>query len=1129
MKSMPPVPHGWLSRMANAQDYLTGLSQLHRLTNDEDRRAVWRQGLSALAAVAAQQPAPLEGLDPDDLVASTRLALLTGLVDDVGFLSKPVAATALFELAAALPQGAERADLGRRISTALSSGDAVTFAAVTRALALSVPHALTEPAVQARLALALQLPLGGDAGVDALALALISHADLEQTWLTTPSMGSLAARRLAARLLERAAAEVARKEREGNPVGARAMERPSVKAAWTRLLFDRESLVWRHVATARGLLAATVPAFVEEIERELSPRNGPGEWRRAATSLAARIAHDPAAPERCREVLAGDVCKRDGGMRMAMVYGLARAAEEEPEAAVDLLSRLVQAGDVDVIEAFGELRRQRAPGEFAADVVTGGLFRLRGLPATNDDGLVALREELVDELLPDDPKRPRTIDQLLASALQAFAEGKDPRPRTEAALAAAGRVLAELEANTDATPEARRRSFRCIGQLERGLLDTALLRHLLAVCRPSTPAGPPPAPGAEVDPLGALLARLDEWICKREEPPLPTSDVPHLTFRLRRLRALLHVLDVERGVDDGGGRARTGRMRAFRLLLRRVQGDPPSPLRRITAATLARACDRIARAQMGELSDVLVAALTRVRKPDDLRVLAEASMVAEVKEVMGAAADLVQLAGTEERSFLDALATLARTLPLAVSPRVEGLRQTLVQLGQALRALEHVSSLAALRADDNGSYLHGLESLATYGARFFAAARARVALTGGPAAPTVGPAILALEAAIEAARRDPKAELTEALAAATTALRADFPVGIGDAVVRSLARLAELPREHQSDGASARPAPMGDASPRLRLPPWMPGSRLLGGFYIQRPISSGAAGSVFVAQRAHERHDEAAESYALKVPSYNGQNSRTLTEQEFLALFREEAGALLTLKPHTNLAGFVTFDAVARPKPILVMELVSGSSLERVIDRRELSVASTFAILDGIAAGLGAMHGQGLGHLDIKPANIIMRQAAGGAGGAELFPEGARPSPVLVDFGLSGRKIRPGCASPHYGAPEIWDPGMYGVTEPMAADVYAFCCLAYELFAGRPLFAADTLPSLIACHFEHGGNPAGLTALQSSRTLAPLAQIIGAGLVPDPRGRATIVEIRDALHELQPGFTNAAWPLALAS
>ena len=1106
--------------MANAQDYLTGLAQLHELTNDEDRRAVWRQGLAALASVASVRPAPLEGLDPEALVASTRLALMTGLVDDLAFLSKPVAAAALFELAAALPAGVEKSDLGRRIATALQSGDGATFASVTRALALSVPRALADPIVEARVALALQLPLGGDPGVDALALALISHADLEQAWLSAPSMGSLAARRLSARLLERAACEVARKEREGNPVGARAMLRPSVRTAWARLLIDRESLVWRHVATARGVLAETTPAFAEEIERELSPRNGPGEWRRAATSLAARIGRDPAMADRCRELLASEICKRDPGVKMAMVYGLARAGEEEPEAAEALLEHIVQAGDVDVIEALGELRRQRAPGPFGDAAVTGALIRLRGLPPTNDDGLVALRQELAHALAPDGPDRARTIEDLLSSALQAFADGGDLRPRTEAALAAAGRVLAEVEINTDATPEARRRSFRCVGELERGLLETALLRHLLAVCRPAGKRG-----AAEVDPLAALLARLDEWICKREEPPLPTSDVPHLTFRLRRLRALLHVLDVERG-DDGGGAARAGRTRAFRLLLRRVQGDPPSPLKRITAATLARACDRIARAQMGELSDVLVAVLTKVRTVPELRVLAEASMVVEVKEVMAAAAELVQLAApspTEslDRSFLEPLATLAQALPLAVSPRVEGLRQTLVQLGQVLRALNRVNALASLEPDDQGSLLQSLEPIVVYAARFFAAARARVGLPGGPATPTVGAAVRALEAAVEAARRSPDADLRGPIRDVVEALRVDFPAGIGDAVARVLSRLGDVPRDRLSDGAPVRPLAAELSAPRLKLPAWLPPSRLLGGFYVQRPLSAGAAGSVFVAQRAHERHDDNAETYALKVPSYNGQNSRTLTEQEFLSLFREEAGALLTLAPHTNLAGFVTFDAAARPKPILVMELVSGASLERVLDRRELSMTSVFSILDGIASGLGSMHAQGLGHLDIKPANIIMRPPQ-----ADLVPESPLGSPVLVDFGLAGRKIRPGCASPHYGAPEVWDPGMFGSHEPTAADVYGFCCLAYELFVGRPLFAADTLPALIGCHFEHDGNPAGLVALQANDALAPLAQILGAGLAPNPRGRATIVEIRDALRELQPTFRGAAWPLA---
>ena len=119
--------------MANQQDYLTGLAQLHELTNDEDRRTVWRQGLAALAEVASVRPAPLEGLDPEALVSSARVASLTGLLDDTGFLSRPVAAAALFEIAAALPAGLEKSDLGRRVSTSLQSGDGATFVAVTRA------------------------------------------------------------------------------------------------------------------------------------------------------------------------------------------------------------------------------------------------------------------------------------------------------------------------------------------------------------------------------------------------------------------------------------------------------------------------------------------------------------------------------------------------------------------------------------------------------------------------------------------------------------------------------------------------------------------------------------------------------------------------------------------------------------------------------------------------------------------------------------------------------------------------------------------------------------------------------------------------------------------------------------
>src|SRR6185436_16989670 len=179
---------------------------------------------------------------------------------------------------------------------------------------------------------------------------------------------------------------------------------------------------------------------------------------------------------------------------------------------------------------------------------------------------------------------------------------------------------------------------------------------------------------------------------------------------------------------------------------------------------------------------------------------------------------------------------------------------------------------------------------------------------------------------------------------------------------------------------------------RAPLPYWLLPRRTIGAFYVVRALGSGGASSVFVARRIEERNSADAEVFALKVPDYDPTTARSLSEQEFLQLFREEAGALLTVPQHPNLARFVTFDLAARPKPILVMELIKGLSLDRLVRRRALTTERAFAYLDGILAGLEAMHAAGIGHLDVKPSNVILREG---------------DTPVLVDFGLSGRQLRP--------------------------------------------------------------------------------------------------------------------------
>jgi serine/threonine protein kinase len=241
-----------------------------------------------------------------------------------------------------------------------------------------------------------------------------------------------------------------------------------------------------------------------------------------------------------------------------------------------------------------------------------------------------------------------------------------------------------------------------------------------------------------------------------------------------------------------------------------------------------------------------------------------------------------------------------------------------------------------------------------------------------------------------------------------------------------------------------------------------------------------------------------------------------------LNLFRQEAGALLALPRHENLATFVTFDAGARPKPILVMELVEGPTLERVIERGDLDIKRALSLLDGIGAGLEGMHRVGIGHLDVKPSNVILR-------GSQQQQQGETVTPVLVDFGLAGRHLRPGCATGPYGAPEIW-----GLAQPdhqpapMSADVYAYACVAYETLTGETLFDGQNELAVINSHLSHDGYPDKLKALRERRGLLEFCELIANGLRRDPQERISVPEMREGFRELGPALARFSWPLRAA-
>jgi len=263
--------------------------------------------------------------------------------------------------------------------------------------------------------------------------------------------------------------------------------------------------------------------------------------------------------------------------------------------------------------------------------------------------------------------------------------------------------------------------------------------------------------------------------------------------------------------------------------------------------------------------------------------------------------------------------------------------------------------------------------------------------------------------------------------------------------------------------------------------------------------------------RVEDRHDPNAERFALKVPDYNATAARSVSQEEFFKLFREEASALIMLPNHANLARLVTFDLSARPLPILVMELVEGMTLERVVESLAFDMKRCLKALDDVLGGLEAMHAMGVGHLDLKPSNVLFRK------GEEA---------VLVDFGLAGRKIRPGCGTGPYGAPEVWGVVPDGHSPaPAAADIYSFACLAFEILTSRVLFDAPNEVAQIAMHIQHDGSPAPMKSLAAHADVAPLADVLSRALRRDPRLRPSAAELRREIRSVASMVSDASWPV----
>lgn len=158
-----------------------------------------------------------------------------------------------------------------------------------------------------------------------------------------------------------------------------------------------------------------------------------------------------------------------------------------------------------------------------------------------------------------------------------------------------------------------------------------------------------------------------------------------------------------------------------------------------------------------------------------------------------------------------------------------------------------------------------------------------------------------------------------------------------------------------------------------------------------------------------------------------------------LRRFLEEAKALIAFQDHPNVVACRDFFR-GNGTAYFVMEYVDGLPLSQLLQRREaegrpFTERDLLAIAVPLAEGLAHVHGAGVLHRDVKPANILIRRAD--------------DRPVLIDFGAAKQTVagRTKSFAPYtegYAALEQVADGRLGPW----TDVYGFGAVLWRMVAG---------------------------------------------------------------------------------
>ncbi|MBO0778224.1 MAG: serine/threonine protein kinase [Ktedonobacteraceae bacterium] len=245
---------------------------------------------------------------------------------------------------------------------------------------------------------------------------------------------------------------------------------------------------------------------------------------------------------------------------------------------------------------------------------------------------------------------------------------------------------------------------------------------------------------------------------------------------------------------------------------------------------------------------------------------------------------------------------------------------------------------------------------------------------------------------------------------------------------------------------------------------------ILGGYRLKRLLGSGGMGSVYLAE------DEAiGQQVAIKVIRGESDDSDPANAAQAAERFRREARAVASLD-HLHILPLYRYgeeEAGGERRAYMIMQYRPEGSLWDWLRRRAraaqqhaptsapdlpdglptdwpLSLKETTDYVHQAASALQYAHEQGIVHRDVKPANFLLRIAAG-------TESAGSPFLLLSDFGLAKLYSVNTGSSQVFGTPTYMAPEQFeGVAGP-ACDQYALAVMAYYFLAGRPPFEGEPM------------------------------------------------------------------------